>query len=277
MGRIEQTSSRRSPPPKRKALVAYLCVGDPSVDESIDLALACVEAGADILELGVPFSDPTADGPAIARASQRAIAHGGGLSATLRAAKATRARTTVLHRSSSATTTRSSSAGTPARCATPPRRASTRCSWSICRTTKGPSFALAAALEGDRDHSARGADQLDRRRRESRRSADTRAQGALPVYYVSAWSRGDGVASRAARSGERGGGRREARDRGARSWSASASTRPPRRVTQRSTWTASWSGTAGIVTAGIENGADVSARKAAVSGLVRSCRSALDG
>jgi tryptophan synthase alpha chain len=77
----------------RKALVAYLCVGDPSVEESIDLALACVEAGADILELGVPFSDPTADGPAIARASQRAIAHGGGLSATLRAAKAIRART----------------------------------------------------------------------------------------------------------------------------------------------------------------------------------------
>ena len=65
---------------KRKALVAYLCVGDPSVDESIELALACVEAGADVLELGVPFSDPTADGPAIARASQRAIANGSSLS-----------------------------------------------------------------------------------------------------------------------------------------------------------------------------------------------------
>jgi tryptophan synthase alpha chain len=74
-----------------KVLVAYLCVGDPSVDESIELARACVKAGADVLELGVPFSDPTADGPAIARASQRAIAHGGGLEATLRAAKAVRA------------------------------------------------------------------------------------------------------------------------------------------------------------------------------------------
>lgn len=92
MRRIEETFARLAAA-KRKALVAYLCVGDPSVEESIDLAIACVEAGADILELGVPFSDPTADGPAIARASQRAIARGGGLSATLRAAKAVRART----------------------------------------------------------------------------------------------------------------------------------------------------------------------------------------
>jgi tryptophan synthase alpha chain len=74
----------------RKPLVAYLCVGDPSVDESIDLARACVRAGADILELGVPFSDPIADGPVIARASQRSIAAGGGLAATLQAARAIR-------------------------------------------------------------------------------------------------------------------------------------------------------------------------------------------
>lgn len=74
----------------RKVLVAYLCVGDPSIDESIDLARACVKEGADILELGVPFSDPTADGPAIQRASQRAIAAGGGFEATLRAVKAVR-------------------------------------------------------------------------------------------------------------------------------------------------------------------------------------------
>lgn len=74
-----------------KPLVAYLCVGDPSVEESVALARACVRAGADVLELGVPFSDPTADGPAIARASQRAIGAGGGLEATLRAARAVRA------------------------------------------------------------------------------------------------------------------------------------------------------------------------------------------
>lgn len=76
---------------KRKVLVAYLCVGDPSVDESIALARACVRAGADILELGVPFSDPIADGPVIARASVRSIAAGGGLDATLRVARAVRA------------------------------------------------------------------------------------------------------------------------------------------------------------------------------------------
>jgi tryptophan synthase alpha chain len=75
----------------RKALVTYLCIGDPSVGESVALASACVRAGADVLELGTPFSDPTADGPAIARASQRAIAAGGGLEATIRAARAIRA------------------------------------------------------------------------------------------------------------------------------------------------------------------------------------------
>ena len=74
-----------------KVLVADLCVGDPTVDESVELALACLRAGADVIELGVPFSDPTADGPAIARASQRAIRAGGGLEATLRAAGRIRA------------------------------------------------------------------------------------------------------------------------------------------------------------------------------------------
>ena len=76
---------------KRKVLVAYLCVGDPSVDESVAIARACVRAGADVLELGVPFSDPIADGPVIARASQRSIAAGGGLEATLRVARTVRA------------------------------------------------------------------------------------------------------------------------------------------------------------------------------------------
>jgi len=76
---------------RRKVLVAYLCVGDPSIDESVDLARACIHCGADIVELGMPFSDPTADGPAIARASQRAIAAGGGFAETIRAATALRA------------------------------------------------------------------------------------------------------------------------------------------------------------------------------------------
>ena len=80
---------------RRKALVAYLCVGDPSHEASIDLALACVDAGADVLELGVPFSDPTADGPAIARASERALAHGGGLQRCIDAARAIRDKSAV--------------------------------------------------------------------------------------------------------------------------------------------------------------------------------------
>ena len=92
MGRIEDTFAALAAK-KRKALVAYLCVGDPSVEESIALALACVHAGADMVELGVPFSDPTADGAAIARAGQRSIKKGGGLEATLHAAKAIRAKT----------------------------------------------------------------------------------------------------------------------------------------------------------------------------------------
>jgi tryptophan synthase alpha chain len=86
MSRIEAALARGG----RKALVTYLCIGDPSIDESIELAKACVRAGADIVELGVPFSDPTADGPVIQRASQRAIAAGAGLSATFRAARAVR-------------------------------------------------------------------------------------------------------------------------------------------------------------------------------------------
>jgi tryptophan synthase alpha chain len=75
----------------RTALVAYLTVGDPSVEESAACARAALEAGADILELGVPFSDPTADGPVIAAASHRAIAQGGSLRAALGVARTVRA------------------------------------------------------------------------------------------------------------------------------------------------------------------------------------------
>jgi tryptophan synthase alpha chain len=75
---------------KRTALVAYLTIGDPSVEDSIACALAAVRAGADILELGVPFSDPTADGPVIAAASYRAIQNGGSLRAAFTACEAIR-------------------------------------------------------------------------------------------------------------------------------------------------------------------------------------------
>src|SRR6185436_18741469 len=77
---------------KRAALVVYLTIGDPSVEDSKACALAAIEAGADVLELGVPFSDPTADGPVIAAAAYRAIHNGGSLKAALEVARAVRER-----------------------------------------------------------------------------------------------------------------------------------------------------------------------------------------
>ncbi len=94
MGRVEDTF-RAAAQKKRKVLVAYLCMGDPTLEESVELCMACVEAGADVLELGAPFSDPTADGPVIQRASIRALASGGGLEAAIRGAALLRAKTGV--------------------------------------------------------------------------------------------------------------------------------------------------------------------------------------
>jgi tryptophan synthase alpha chain len=59
----------------RKALIPFITVGDPSPEFTVPMLHAMVAAGADILELGVPFSDPMADGPVIQRASERALAH----------------------------------------------------------------------------------------------------------------------------------------------------------------------------------------------------------
>ena len=60
----------------RKALIPFITAGDPNGDLTVPLMHALVEAGADIIELGVPFSDPMADGPTIQRASERALARG---------------------------------------------------------------------------------------------------------------------------------------------------------------------------------------------------------
>jgi tryptophan synthase alpha chain len=68
---------------KRKALIPYITAGDPHPSLTVPLMRALVEAGADILELGVPFSDPMADGPVIQRAGERALKHGVGLSNVL--------------------------------------------------------------------------------------------------------------------------------------------------------------------------------------------------
>jgi tryptophan synthase alpha chain len=80
MGRIQQKFNNLK---KRgeKALVAYLTAGDPSLEKTQELIVALDEAGVDVLEIGVPFSDPTADGPTIQAASQRSLQRGTTLSA----------------------------------------------------------------------------------------------------------------------------------------------------------------------------------------------------
>ena len=67
----------------KPGLVAYLTAGDPDLPTTRAIALAAIDAGADVLELGVPFSDPLADGPVIQRASERAVKNGTTLSNVL--------------------------------------------------------------------------------------------------------------------------------------------------------------------------------------------------
>jgi tryptophan synthase alpha chain len=63
----------------RKALIPYIAAGDPSPETTVEIMLALAAGGADIIELGVPFSDPMADGPVIAQAAERALARGIGM------------------------------------------------------------------------------------------------------------------------------------------------------------------------------------------------------
>lgn len=75
MRRIESCFQRLAEQ-KRKALIPFVTAGDSSKEVTVPLMHAMVEAGADIIELGVPFSDPMADGPMIQKACERALAHG---------------------------------------------------------------------------------------------------------------------------------------------------------------------------------------------------------
>lgn len=68
---------------RRTALIPYICAGDPLPEATVEVMLALANAGADIIELGVPFSDPMADGPVIQKASERALAKGIGMSQVL--------------------------------------------------------------------------------------------------------------------------------------------------------------------------------------------------
>ena len=75
MGRISETFVRLRAAGER-ALVPFITAGDPDLDTSEALVLAMAESGADLIEIGVPFSDPTAEGPTIQRSSARALAGG---------------------------------------------------------------------------------------------------------------------------------------------------------------------------------------------------------
>jgi tryptophan synthase alpha chain len=76
----------------RKALIPYITTGDPFPDATVDIMLALAAAGADVIELGVPFSDPMADGPVIQKASERALANGIGMAQVLASVRGFRAR-----------------------------------------------------------------------------------------------------------------------------------------------------------------------------------------
>ncbi|MBW2507272.1 MAG: tryptophan synthase subunit alpha, partial [Deltaproteobacteria bacterium] len=94
MGRIADAFDRARSE-NRAALVIYLCAGDPDLRSTESLVVAAAESGADVIELGVPFSEPTADGPAIQRAAERSLAGGTSLAKVLQTVAAIRARTDV--------------------------------------------------------------------------------------------------------------------------------------------------------------------------------------
>lgn len=78
-----------------KALIAYIMAGDPSLQETEAFVLALEQAGADVIELGVPFSDPIADGPVIQKAAERALRGGASLRRILETVAALRSRTQI--------------------------------------------------------------------------------------------------------------------------------------------------------------------------------------
>ena len=79
----------------RKALIPYVTAGDPYPDATVEIMHAMARAGADVIELGVPFSDPMADGPVIQKAGERALAHGIGMPQVLQMVRGFRERDTA--------------------------------------------------------------------------------------------------------------------------------------------------------------------------------------
>lgn len=94
MNRIDQTFKKLRQQ-KKKAFIAFITAGDPNLKATYDLVLALEQAGADIIELGVPFSDPMADGPTIQASSMRALQKGTTLNNVLDLVKKLRLKTQV--------------------------------------------------------------------------------------------------------------------------------------------------------------------------------------
>lgn len=79
----------------KKGFIPFIVAGDPDLGTTVELLVELANSGATVIELGVPFSDPMADGPVIQRASERALQHGFGLAAVLETAARARGRTNV--------------------------------------------------------------------------------------------------------------------------------------------------------------------------------------
>ena len=82
MGRLTDAFTRMRSS-KQPGLVAYVTAGDPDLARTAEILVSLADNGADVLEVGIPFSDPLADGPVIQRATERAIAAGGNLTTAL--------------------------------------------------------------------------------------------------------------------------------------------------------------------------------------------------
>jgi tryptophan synthase alpha chain len=94
MNRLDRTFSRLQETCE-KALIAYIMAGDPSLQETEQLVLELERSGADVIELGVPFSDPIADGPVIQKAAERALRSGTSLRKILQSVRTLRSSTQI--------------------------------------------------------------------------------------------------------------------------------------------------------------------------------------
>jgi tryptophan synthase alpha chain len=88
MGGVERIGEAFAASGKRAALMPYLMAGYPTLEESLRIGEMCVQAGADVIELGVPYSDPLADGPVIHAAGTQALAGGANMAGVLEVARA---------------------------------------------------------------------------------------------------------------------------------------------------------------------------------------------